>query len=101
VATGGAAGSTGAGGSVDAGLAPCGGLFGRKCTDDTYCDYKPGDCMTPDATGVCRPRPRFCPLVCNGACGCDGKSYCNACEAHNAGFDDTKAAFCPDAAVPP
>ncbi len=90
----------GGGGPDDAGV-PCGGILARQCPADSYCSYEPGDCKMPDAAGVCKTRPRICPLVCNGACGCDGKSYCNVCEAQKSGVDATKLGVCTDAGLPP
>jgi hypothetical protein len=93
----------GAGGSdgSDGGLTPCGGITGQKCPSTSYCDYKPGDCGKPDASGVCQPRPRICPLFCASTCGCDGNHYCNACDAHAAGVDDSTILVCGDGGIGP
>lgn len=37
--------------------------------------------------GVCLPAPLSCNGACDGACGCDGVYYCNACIAHQFGVD--------------
>jgi hypothetical protein len=52
------------------------------CAADSFCDKAVGDC---GGRGVCRARPRVCPLVFRPVCGCDGSTYGNSCEAAAAG----------------
>jgi hypothetical protein len=85
----------------DASLPPCGGL-NPACSKDEYCDFDPADLcgLAAGATGVCRPVPTDCTTDCPGVCACDGKLYCNVCEAHKAGVDDVTTDTCkrqPDA----
>lgn len=100
--TGGAAGSAsgGAAGNVaDAGGTVCGGKTGAQCSSTEYCDFE-GHCGATDQTGLCQPRPQNCPDNCPGVCGCDGKFYCNACDAASLGVDVSKEKNClPDAAI--
>jgi hypothetical protein len=63
-----------------------------------YCEYPGNVCGDGDITGTCTPRPQLCNKDCPGACGCDGKFYCNVCEAQRAGTDAVTAA-CPDAST--
>ena len=64
----------------------CGGLEGRTCEADEYCHYAPADiCGAADATGECRATPDVCPMVIAPVCGCDGRTYDNACQANAAG----------------
>jgi hypothetical protein len=104
---GGASGTSGtdAGGTSGSGGAPadagksCGTIAGLTCAPNEWCDYTenaPNEltCGGADDGGTCRPRPPGCPADCPGVCGCDGKFYCNACVAHQAGIDDTSSMAC-------
>jgi hypothetical protein len=67
--------------------AVCGGLLGTQCPNDQFCDFPPGaTCGFADATGICELRPTVCTDDFNPVCGCDGRTYSNACEANAAGF---------------
>jgi hypothetical protein len=98
---GGTGGFGGTGGIPDAGYPHCGGL-NPPCDKDSYCDFDPADfCgLGKGAEGLCLPRPTACTGDCPEVCACDGKVYCNPCEAHRAGIDDTEGDTCmrpPDA----
>ena len=70
------------------GTGRCGGLVGLDCNPNEWCEYdNPGMCGSGDQMGTCRTRPQGCTKDCPGVTGCDGKFYCNACMAHQAGFD--------------
>lgn len=74
----------------------CGSLFHGLCESDEWCDYFiEGACGALDEVGLCRPRPSECPSECEEVCGCDGTTYCNACEAQRAGRDVTMLGPCP------
>jgi len=53
-----------------------------ECGSFQYCQKAPGDC---DGTGTCQVRPQICPDVWIPVCGCDDRTYGNACEAAAAG----------------
>ena len=79
-------------------LAACGGIAGLRCPSGEYCDYDSDQpCGRFDGAGICRTKPLAgtvqCPTVspCQPACGCNGVTYCQACEAHAAGTDDDNA----------
>ena len=64
----------------------CGGLRGEACVKGTYCDYPlEALCGAADQTGTCQPTPEACDDVYDPVCGCDDRSYANACEAHGRG----------------
>jgi hypothetical protein len=66
--------------------AACGGELTDPCAADEYCDFPPGaDCGHADATGTCQPKPQVCPDNYAPVCGCDAKTYPNACSANEAG----------------
>ncbi|HZF56090.1 MAG TPA: fibronectin type III domain-containing protein [Polyangiaceae bacterium] len=62
----------------------------ESCGDGEYCDFVLSlECNAGGARyGVCRPRPKGCPQrPCAYVHGCDGKWYCNACDATKNGVD--------------
>jgi hypothetical protein len=75
----------------------CGGLAGIACAADEYCDYAADDaCGAADATGTCKTRPEVCADIFAPVCGCDDKSYSNACEANGVGVSVAKEGPCEE-----
>lgn len=65
----------------------CGGIAGAACPGaQQYCDFAPGKCKMPDAQGTCKTKPAICTRELKPVCGCDGKTYGNACTAAAAGI---------------
>jgi len=73
----------------------CGGLQGLLCENGEYCDFPPkAMCGAADQTGVCKPKPDACAEIYAPVCGCDDKTYGNACEAAGAGVSVSSSGEC-------
>ncbi len=69
----------------------CGGASGATCGNDEFCNSDPAaggsgcEDMAEGNSGVCDERPAVCTREFNPVCGCDRKSYGNACTAEAMG----------------
>jgi hypothetical protein len=79
----------------------CGGLLGAQCADNQFCNFAPdAQCGAADQTGTCEARPEACTLQFDPVCGCDDRTYGNACEAHSFGVSVLHDGECETAGAP-
>jgi hypothetical protein len=74
----------------------CGARAGATCSANEYCAYEEGQyCGGADAEATCEVRPAGCGELYAPVCGCDQKTYANACLANSAGTGVLSAGECP------
>jgi hypothetical protein len=79
------------------GGAVCGGLLGASCDDGEFCNFPPeAICGAADQTGTCEAVPEACTAILQPVCGCDDRTYGNACEANRAGVSVVREGACDE-----
>jgi len=80
----------------------CGGIAGFACNPGLYCSFKPDAmCGAADQAGTCTKVPAVCTEEFAPVCGCNDKTYPNACHAAREGISVGKTGECaPPAASP-
>ncbi len=78
----------------------CGGPGHARCAPGLFCQKDVGVCQRPDAWGVCARKPRFCDFIEDPVCGCNGRTYTNACTASENGANIARKGACGGAVRP-
>jgi len=63
------------------------------CADGELCRFYAG-CGLDGRVGLCEPTPDECDGGCPQVCGCDGETYCSACEAARSGTSVLREGAC-------
>jgi hypothetical protein len=73
----------------------CGVRGGVLCKADEFCSFSlAAQCGAADHPGACAKRPEACIQVVQPVCGCDGRTYGNACTAASAGVSVASDGAC-------
>jgi hypothetical protein len=73
----------------------CGGIAGVQCPQGQFCSFPPeAHCGAADMSGTCARKPDACAQMMDEVCGCDDKTYSNACMAAQAGVSVVMKGAC-------
>lgn len=77
----------------------CGSRGQSTCGRGNFCNFpESAECGDTDRPGVCARRPRACPADDRPVCGCDGRTWPNACRAHAKGYSVRAQGRCAEEA---
>lgn len=77
----------------------CGSRGQSTCGRGNFCDFpESAECGDTDRPGVCAKRPKLCPADDRPVCGCDGRTWPNACRAHARGTSVRAQGACAEEA---
>ncbi|AUX21916.1 hypothetical protein SOCEGT47_024120 [Sorangium cellulosum] len=75
----------------------CGTRGAEPCADGFFCSFAPeAECGATDVPGTCAPIPEACTEQYEPVCGCDGRTYGNACIANSAGVSVASRGECKE-----
>jgi hypothetical protein len=88
--------SVASGGECETDPGFCGGIAGFTCAEGEFCNYPiEATCGATDQGGNCTAIPDACTADVDPVCGCDDKTYSNACMAWSAGVSVQAEGECP------
>jgi hypothetical protein len=92
---GGAGGTSEAGSGGTSGGKRCGTRGGVECNEGEYCNFEPDpNCGNTDRGGQCQAKTEICDDLYAPVCGCDNRTYSNACVAHRDGVSVKNDGMC-------
>lgn len=73
---------------------PCSGGQALGCASGLFCKFAEGVCLEGGSSGICEEVPQVCTMDYSPVCGCDARTYPNACAAYAASVSVRYAGEC-------